>query len=796
MKSLSCYHCGAPVLEKNFKKEGKNFCCSGCVMVYKIIHQQHLESFYTHFPKKGVTPKKNKQPYTFLADKEMWKAWINFQEGTTLSVSLFIPSIHCSACIWILEHLHQIEPGILHSHVTFSTRSLHLVFDEEKKSMLDVVRLLNQLGYPPDFSLEGQKQIENKKRNRALWLKIGIAGFAFGNTMFLAIATYFEQREPWLDQLRPWFDTIMFVLSVPVVIYSAQDYFIHSVKSIRKQIWSLDIPIALGISVLFLKSTHAIFIAHELPYFDSLTGLVFFLLLGQYMQQSVYSASDFEHKYASFFPIGVTVIHAKKEDRVVAVGKLKKGNCMFLRPEEIIPVDGIVKEHNIHVDYSFVTGESDVVLKKKGEAVYAGGRIKEQGALITVSKTMDESFLLQLWEQDLTQKKDSKEVSSFSDQISRYFTPIILLISAFAGIGWLFIDPSKAIEVVVAVLIVACPCALALSSPFIFGNMVRYFGSLGFLMKNNSSIEKIAGTKHWVLDKTGTLTDVDKTSVFFKGATRLSKKEKQVIKSMAHQSTHPLSVAIFRHLSKSDYDATLVCSQVVGGGITTCVDEKTYMLGSARFLNYTISENTTSSVHIAINNTYRGVFEMKQYFRDGIRKIFEDAPVDRLSIVSGDNAKDKKSLKSIVSPETAIYFEQDPFAKVAYVKSLQATGDKVLMVGDGLNDAGALMQSDAGVAVRSDMHMFTPKCDAILNANKVIWLAVFYWGMKQSIRLVRISFGFSLLYNFIGIGIAVAGVLNPVIAAILMPLSSISVVVFASLSTAHLNKQLQKKINS
>ena len=569
MQRLKCYHCGNPILENNIKKEGKDFCCLGCATVYEIIQQQELSAFYTHFPEKGVTPKQNKQPYAFLEDKELWKQWVHFQDGTTISVSLFIPNIHCSACIWILEHLDQIDAAILHSHVTFSKRMLHLVFDEQKKSMLDIARLLDQLGYSPDFSLEGQKQTKKKKRNKTIWLKIGISGFAFGNTMFLALATYFEQHEPWLDQLRPWFDSIMFALSIPVVFYAAQDYFINSIKSIRRRLWSLDIPIALGISVLFIKSTHAAFIAHELPYFDSLTGLVFFLLLGQYMQQSIYSASDFEHEYASFFPIGVTVINGGRADQIVPVGALNKGDRMFLRPEEIIPVDGVVKEHNIHVDYSFVTGESDVVLKKKGDSVYAGGRIKEHGALINVIKTMDESFLLQLWKQDLAQKNTSEEVPTFSDKISRYFTPIILLISASAGISWLFIEPSKAIEVVVAVLIVACPCALALSSPFILGNMVRYFGTLGFLMKNNTSIEKIIGTEHWVLDKTGTLTDVDKTVVSFKGSPELSNQEKQVIKSMAHQSTHPMSIAIFRYLDDIQYDTKLICSQVVGRGITT-----------------------------------------------------------------------------------------------------------------------------------------------------------------------------------------------------------------------------------
>lgn len=795
MSTDKCYHCGNPISNKIVKKEDLLFCCHGCLTVYEIIKQHDLSAFYTHFPEKGVAPKKEKQQFRFLANKSLWEKWVKFREGTTVSVSLFIPNIHCSACIWILEHLQQIEPAVVSSHVQFSKRMVHIVFDEGKKSMMDIAILLDQMGYTPDFSVGAEQLKTAHSRKRSLWLKIGVAGFAFGNTMFLALPTYFEKQEPWLDGLRPWFDLLMFLLSIPVVFYAAQEYFINSFKSISKRIWSLDIPIAIGISVLFLKSTHAAFIAHELPYFDSLTGLVFFLLLGKYMQRSVYAATDFEHKYHSFFPIGVTVITCEKKECIRPVAALQKDDVMLLRPEEIIPTDGIIQQGEAHIDYSFVTGESETVSKKVGAAVYAGGRIKNQVAYIKVQKIMDESFLLQLWKKDGTTASTETIHAAFANRISKYFTPIVLSISMLAGIVWLYLDASRAVEVVVAVLIVACPCAIALSGPFIYGNMVRHFGRMGLLLKNNASIEKIAHTTHWVFDKTGTLTNTEKTKIQYTGSSPLSNDEKKVIRSMAYQSAHPMSKALFRHLEDVPLMQSLAAKHLVGLGISAQHGKDAFRIGAASFTKAKTADDSGSAIHISINDKYRGSYQIKQQFRSNLENLFKNTAVEHLSIVSGDGTQDKKAIQKFAGKNVIYRFRQNPFDKIKYIESLQAKGAKVLMMGDGLNDAGALIRSDAGIAVRNDTYMFTPKCDAILEGKRVTALGVLHRGMQKSIRLVYISFGFSLAYNTIGIGIAVTGGLSPIIAAILMPLSSVSVIAFASLSTSILYKQLKKKLN-
>lgn len=795
MKNSKCYHCGTKTPVEQTQQDIPVFCCTGCETVYHLIHKHQLDSFYSHYPQKGVAPKKKKN-YAFLANNSLWEHWMQFKDGGKVRIALSVPNIHCSACVWLLEHLSRIEAGVIYSHVSFSKRMLFIVFDEQRCSMQELASLLDSLGYPPDFSLGAQKKVREQKNKRSLWLKIGVAGFAFGNTMFLALPTYFEESEPWLNELRPWFDIIMFTLSIPVVFYAAQHYFTQSFKSIQQRVWSLDIPIALGISVLFLKSTHAAFVAHELPYFDSLTGLVFFLLLGQYMQQSIYTSTDFEHEYASFFPLGITLIHSDDTESVTPIDQIKEKDIMLLRPEEIIPADGVVHQGTVQIDYSFVTGESESVVKKKGERVFAGGKIKDCIAYIEASKAMNESFLLQLWQQDLTNKQQEIEQPSFSNQISRYFTPAILLLSILSGMVWWFLDATKTVEVVVAVLIVACPCALALSSPFIIRHMVRYFGKLGLFLKNNVSIEKIIDTQHWVFDKTGTLTDANRMEVEFKGRTPLNETEKQILRSMVYQSSHPLSKALFDYLHDIPWNRNINCSHVIGKGIKAQIDTTTYTIGSAAFTQAPGLEHDGTVIHVTIGNRYRGYYQIRQRFRPNLSGLFNNAPVDELSIVSGDKAKDVDILICLINKHTSLYFEQSPFDKVTIIKTLQAQGKKVLMLGDGLNDAGALIQSNAGIAVRDGTNMFTPRCDAILNANQVVQLPIFYWGMKKSIRLVYVSFAFSLIYNVFGISIAASGNLTPIIAAILMPLSSMSVVGFAALSTSILHKKIKKKLQN
>ncbi|NNG27200.1 MAG: HAD-IC family P-type ATPase, partial [Ignavibacteriaceae bacterium] len=528
-------------------------------------------------------------------------------------------------------------------------------------------------------------------------------------------------------------------------------------------------------------------------YFDSLTGLVFFLLIGKLFQEKTYGAMNFERNYKSFFPLSVTKKKDGKE-KSIPVSKLMVGNRIFVRHNEIIPADSVLFNGNGKIDYSFVTGESKPVEKVSGEMIYAGGRQIGGAIELEVMKEVSQSYLTQLWNDDIFNKKSESDFTHFSNVVSKYFTAVILLIALGATLFWLPASAGKAINVFTAILIVACPCALALSIPFTLGNTLRIFGKNKFFVKNISALEEMGRVNTIVFDKTGTLTKPGKSDLIFNGKV-LTRFEQKIIKSLSHNSVHPLSKKIYSSLEGDELYPVTKFVETTGMGLKGVVFGHNVKFGSKIFVSGdqnhdgtpSLQENKESfstKVFLSINEELLGYFEISNSYREGINEIISTFTKNYdLSLLSGDNEGEKENLLGYFDDESQLFFNQSPKDKLHFIKNLQSHERKVLMVGDGLNDAGALKQSDVGIAVTEDTGSFSPASDAILDAENFSFLPKFIGFSKISIKIIFISFAISFLYNLIGLGFAVQGMLSPIVAAILMPLSSISVVVFATLST-------------
>jgi Cu+-exporting ATPase len=485
-----------------------------------------------------------------------------------------------------------------------------------------------------------------------------------------------------------------------------------------------------------------------------------------------------------------------QKEKSIPINEIQIGDEILLKPGEIIPVDAEVLMRSAILDYSFVTGESRAVVSKKGAQVFAGAKVKNRTLRVKATKSLNQSYLIQLWNQKEEGASTPGKNLSMADRLSRYFTPVVLLISIFSGTFWAWADSSKVIEVMAAVLIVACPCALALSGPFVLGNMLRYLGRIGFYIKNTHALLRITATDHWVFDKTGTLTEINNEFISFKGIQPLREWEKEGICALVYTSNHPLSRAIFSHLKPTRWLREIEVKQYIGYGLEGVIEGRVFQLGSKAFIGDTVlEEESHSAVHLSIDGKHRGCFEIEQIFRKNINNLFNKLQKRPLSILSGDGPYEAEFLKEITPPQTKLLFDQNPFDKINYIKKLKKK-HQVLMFGDGLNDAGALRESDAGIAISNETHLFTPACDAILMGNRISRFPEIFETLKKSILLVRLSFVFSLIYNLLGISIAALGYLTPIIAAILMPLSSVSVVLFATLSTALLYKRLRKKLGN
>lgn len=790
--TLLCYHCGDVCKDSSINIDEKYFCCSGCKTVYEILNQNQLCTYYNldNFP--GISQKNYQfKKFDYLDDLQTVNKLIDFKDDKLTKVTFFIPQMHCSSCIWLLENLNKLNPNIIHSSVNFVRKELAVKYLNEKISLRDIVILITSIGYEPQISLESVERKSTVKSNKSLYYKIGIAGFGFGNIMLLSFPEYLSMD---LSEtiFRKFFGYLNLILSLPVFLYSASDYFILAYKGLRKKIINIDVPLSLGIMVLFFRSAYEVLILHGAGYFDSLSGLVFFLLIGRLLQEKTYDALNFERDYKAYFPLAVT-IKQNEIEKSIPVSNLMIGNRIIIRQNEIIPADSILMNGDGLIDYSFVTGESNPVHKVSGEIIYAGGRQTVSAIELEVIKEVSQSYLTQLWNNDAFNKKIESKFTSFSNSVSKYFTIIVLAIAFIAAVIWYPINSATALNVFTAVLIVACPCALALSTPFTLGNTMRIFGRNRFYLKNSSVVEKMAKINSIVFDKTGTITEPGKSDIIYHGKV-LTPDQLKIIKSLVRNSTHPISKKIFDSIDEVDFYPVTKYTEEIGKGISGIVYGHIVKIGTSEFLNHleTGKNNNVlqTKTFVSIDSEFIGEFILLNSYRETISETIKNLSKRfQLSLLSGDNAGEKENLLRIFENENQLHFKQSPEDKLTFIKNLQERNKKVLMIGDGLNDAGALSQSDIGIAVTNDITNFTPACDAILDSKQLRLIPDFLKFSKTSLYIIYINFIISFIYNFVGLSFAVQGKLSPLVAAVLMPLSSISVVLVATLSTNFIAKK-------
>lgn len=792
MNTTHCYHCGDSCKEDIIKIDDKSFCCNGCKTVYEIFSENDLTCYYNFQDNPGAIPTEIKGKYDFLDNTKIIEKLLDFNDNDNQIVTLYIPHIHCSSCIWVLENLQKLNNKIISSQVNFPKKTVRISYKSNTTSLKEIVLLLSAIGYEPYISLEDYETGKNKV-DRSLIYKLGIAGFAFGNVMFLSFPEYFEVSEFWLEQYKTIFRWLMFIFSLPVVFYAANDYFISAYKGLRSKMLNIDVPIALGVSVLFIRSTIEIIFDLGTGFFDSLTGLVFFLLLGKFFQQKTYNFLSFERDYKSYFPIAVSRISSNQKEENIQIYDVNKGDRLLIRNQELIPVDGILINGNAQIDYSFVTGEAAPVSKKSGDKIFAGGKQLSGVLEIEVLASVSQSYLTQLWSNDVFAKDKSSSFKTLTDKISKNFTILVLLIAFISTTFWLYLDVSKALNVFTSVLIIACPCAIALAAPFTLGNLLRIFGKQKFYLKNAKVIEQLASIDTLIFDKTGTLTTNNESKISYEGLP-LKQYEKRVLKSALRVSNHPLSRTLYQTFSDVEVLQIDKYNEVIGRGIEVNYDNNSLKLGSSSFVkNQEQKSSFDTSVHISFNENYFGKFTFKNSYRNGVKPLFNALESNyELAVVSGDNEGEKKYLKKILPKKTNFLFNQKPEDKLQVIKKYQQKNKNVAMIGDGLNDAGALAQSDVGIALSENINVFSPACDAILDATQFYKINQFLKTSKKSIQVIKYAFVLSLCYNIIGLYFAVTGQLMPVIAAILMPLSSISIVVFTTISTNILGKKLNK----
>lgn len=795
-----CYHCGAPLRWSTLADNEKRFCCRGCLSVYQLLVENGLTDFYKFSDKTGakVETVLSKDQYRFLNEPMVSKRLVSFADNRITRVKFRVPAMHCVACVWLLENLFRLHVGIGRSEVNFLRKELYVTFEHEFVTLADIAALLASLGYPPELNFSDLEGKPLPSVSRRLWMQIAVAGFAFGNTMLFSIPAYLGLDKASHLQLASLFGWLSLLLAVPVLVYSAADYWRASWAGLRQHRLTIEVPLIVGIVALFVQSAILTINGHGEGYFDSFCGLVFFLLCGKAFQQKTYDRLVFDRDYKSFLPLSVIRIEDGVEERV-SLAQIRVGDRLILRNGELITADARLVSGTGCVDYSFVTGESRPVHKVTGDYLYCGGRQKGGSIEVETLKDVSQSHLSSLWNQDVFRKEKGRTFDSLTNQYSERFSRLVLAVAVGAAVFWAFWDPQRSLRTFTAVLIVACPCALALCAPFALGTAQRILARRGVFLRNAQVIETLARIDTVVFDKTGTLTTIDAVLPVFHGA-MLTGEESRWVASLCHQSTHPYSAQIVKNIAESESEVPGEVRSFVempGCGMTGCIDGHDLSMGSAAWLasrgaslpvRAAVADG--SEVHLAIDAKYRGHFSLPSELRPEIESLAKRLSNKyEIALISGDNDRDQPRMRQLFGQSAPLRFNQSPLDKLEFIRECQQRGNIVMMAGDGLNDAGALQQSDVGVAVVENINGFSPASDVIMAAEAVPRLDEVLRFAKSATRVVQVSFLISSIYNAAGLTIAARGLLSPIVCAVLMPLSSVTVVIFACGVTSWLGRR-------
>ena len=787
----NCYHCGDSCAEELIIAHDKAFCCSGCKTVYELLEENNLCTYYNLEQNPGITGKSNlsEARFAYLDDAGVEAQLVNFRNDSICKLTFYVPQMHCSSCIWLLENLFKLNPGISESTVNFLRKEISLTYFHNKTSLREVVALLARIGYEPEITLADTDGKKVKKQSHTIIYKLGIAGFCFGNVMLLAFPDYLAVTDGLQRTFGSFFGYVSLILSLPVLFYSARGFYTSAWEGLKQRFVNIDFPIALGLTALFFVSLYEVLSGTGPGYLDSFTGLVFFMLIGKYFQQRTYDSLSFERDYTSYFPVSVTVLKDDQEE-ATAVRNLKVGDRIRIRNQELIPADAILLRGQAMIDYSFVTGESELEEKVAGEVIYAGGRQVGESLELEVAKEVSQGYLTQLWNDSAFSKEEKQSVATYANVAGKWFVIVTLIVAAGTLLFWVPRDMDMAMRAFTSVLIIACPCALSLATPFVHGHTMRVFGKNKFYLKNTSVVETLAKVDTVVFDKTGTLTEPSAAEVSYSGKALSADQERSILSVLRH-STHPLSQRISENLKVTPYQVYNF-KEYAGKGVSGEVNGQLIRVGSATYLGIPADKATDTlktTVYVSVDGVVLGYYTFYNVYRKGLKSILTDLSDKKVSVLSGDNDHEAVRLRELLGPEAELVFNQSPVQKLQSIQALQEKQHQVLMVGDGLNDAGALKQSDVGIALTNSVTNFSPSCDAILDATAFDKLSRFLAFSKKSMRIILATFAVSLVYNVIGLSLAVQGLFSPIASAILMPISSLSVIIFATLSVKFASKR-------
>lgn len=704
-----------------------------------------------------------------------YKEFIN-KSGDTCRINLIVEGIHCGSCVWLIENTLRKTEGVLSAHVNLSTRRLALEWTGKKELINDFVKTIQDLGYKLiPFEVDAI-ELENIQKETELLKSIAVSGIAALSVMMIVMGIWIGNFD---DSLGFWSRSLLHIISsiiaIPAIIYSGRTFYKSAYTAIMSNRSNMDVPITLGIISATLISVQQTLLSSEYTYYDAAIGLIFFLLIGRYLDiKARNKARERAQNMVLTQAKSITIIH-KGVMKLVSIRKAKEGDIAFVAVGEKISADGVIIEGETEVDNSMITGETNPIALKVGDYVNAGTLNLSTPIKIRITKIGENTTLAEIIKLIEVAEQGRANYVRLADKVSSYYTPIVLALSWLTLILWTYLqgNVTQGIVSAIAVLIITCPCALALAVPVVQVVATSKLMSKGILVKTPDALEKLSQINTVVLDKTGTIT---LGKPHWVNKSDFTKEHIKIIASMGSKSKHPLSLAVSRFLEDKPYKIEI--EEFKGQGLEGKYKSSKIKLGSKKFCE----------VKETANDDY-----LELWFKQGTKKakrlIFEDkVKVDAKSIVDWIGMKmfktlllsgDRKFVVAKVASKIGIHSfkaEVTPSDKFRYLDELTKTGSKILMVGDGLNDAPALKKAHVSMSPSSAIDVAQTNADIVFQGDKLQPIKDAYNTAKFSNKLVMQNIALSVAYNIITIPLAMLGLINPIIAAIVMSSSSLIVV--------------------
>jgi Cu2+-exporting ATPase len=790
---VGCSHCGLPVPAGLVDSDVElQFCCSGCRVAYDVIHGAGLEGYYDlkdRIDAPELAAQGRGTAYEEFDDPAFTELYCRRRRDGMITVELYLEGVHCAACVWLVEKVPLVIPGVAECRLDVGRSLATVIWDSGQTQLSSIARFLDSIGYPPHPFHGVEARDMERREDRSLLIRIAVAGAIAGNVMLLAFALYggyFHGISPTFRSLFRW---VSLGLTLPSVLWCAQVFYRGAWGALKTRTLHMDVPISIGILAAFGWGVVNTIRNNGEVYFDSVTVLIFFLLIGRWVQRRQQRrAARATELLFSLAPSTARVVD-DNGIREMPAAALKPGMVMELRAGDSAPADGVVLTGESTMDLSLLTGESRPVAVAAGDPIHAGttslsGRleveIRSAGADTRLGR------ILRLVEEGAQRRAP---VVLLADRISGWFVLTVLGLALITVAVWLRIDPAQAVENAVALLIVSCPCALGLATPLAVSAAVGHAARTGILIKGGDALESLARPARMILDKTGTLTEGRLAVVRWHGTEAV----RRIVASAESHSTHPVAMALTDGVETAGVPIPTDVEQHPGRGLTALTDGNDLLVGAPAFAEERVgelSDAVTSKIRTAIDDgltpiviVLGGEVEAVAALGDPVRADTADALAAikargwQIEVLSGDHPGTVRALlqRLHLDPSSG-RGGAVPEDKVERVRQAADQGP-VVMVGDGVNDAAALAAATVGIGVHGGAEAALAAADIYLGTPGLEPLVRLLDGSRRTLGVIRRNLIFSLSYNAVAVTLAMLGLMHPLVAAILMPASSITVVV-------------------